>query len=361
MQSRRQRQQPDAAGPGRRPAQFLAVILAAITGLALPVAPAAEPAIRSVEAVAVTVANMPKSLAFYTDVLGFQPVSDTELAGDDVEHLYGVFGARIRVVRLRLGREYLDLEQFLAPAGRPMPADSRGNDQWFQHIAIIVADMDRAYARLREQGVQQASTSPQSLPAWNPAAGGISAFYFHDPDGHFLEILSFPPGKGDPRWREHSERLFLGIDHTAIVVWNTEDSLRFYRDGLGFRIAGTSENYGPEQERLNNVFGARLRITALRAAAGPGIELLEYLAPRTGRPAPIDSAANDLWSWHVNLRGDVGAADLVGRAGHYAFVSPGLTVLPGQPGRQALFVRDPDGHGAVVLPNEPDKQDGARP
>ena len=43
------------------------------------------------------------------------------------------------------------------------------------------------------------------------------------------------------------------------------------------RVAGESENYGPEQERLNNVFGAHLRITALRAASGPGIELLEYL------------------------------------------------------------------------------------
>ncbi len=52
-------------------------------------------------------------------------------------------------------------------------------------------------------------------------------------------------------------------------------------------MAGTSENHGLEQERLNNVFGARLRITALRAARGPGVELLEYLAPRTW---PADAA-----------------------------------------------------------------------
>jgi hypothetical protein len=30
-------------------------------------------------------------------------------------------------------------------------------------------------------------------------------------------------------------------------------------------------------------FGARLRITSLRAAQEPGVELLEYLTPRTGR------------------------------------------------------------------------------
>jgi len=34
-----------------------------------------------------------------------------------------------------------------------------------------------------------------------------------------------------------------------------------YCDILGFAVAGGSENYGPEQEHLNNVFGAWLRIT----------------------------------------------------------------------------------------------------
>src|SRR5207249_11847147 len=89
----------------------------------------------------------------------------------------------------------------------------------------------------------------------NPNAGGIRAFYFRDPDDHPLEILQFPAGKGDPKWQRAEGRLFLGIDHTAIVVASTDASLRFYRDLLGLRIAGTSLNYGPEQERLNNEIG----------------------------------------------------------------------------------------------------------
>src|SRR5439155_1036010 len=116
----------------------------------------------------------------------------------------------------------------------------------------------------------------------------IRAFYFRDPDGHALEILQFPPDKGDPRWHRPSDRVFLGIDHTAIVVGDTAASLGFYRDVLGMRVVGGSENHGPEQERLNNVFGARLRITTLRATAGPAVELLEYLTPRDGRPYPVD-------------------------------------------------------------------------
>jgi len=77
------------------------------------------------------------------------------------------------------------------------------------------------------------------------------------------------------------------------VVWDTDASVKFYRDLLGMHIAGESENYGNEQEHLNNVFGAHLRITALRGASGPGIELLEYLTPRDGRPFPSDEQASD--------------------------------------------------------------------
>ena len=66
-------------------------------------------------------------------------------------------------------------------------------------------------------------------------------------------------------------------------------------------MARENENFGPEQERLNNVLGARLRITTLRAAAGPGVELLEYLAPRGGRPAPVDLKANDLAYWQISF------------------------------------------------------------
>ena len=142
--------------------------------------------------------------------------------------------------------------------------DSRSNDRWFQHIAIIVSDMDKAYAWLRQNKVEHASSGPQRLPDWNKNAGGIWAFYFKDPDGHPVEVLQFPPDKGPAKWHRPTDKLFLGIDHTAIVVSDTDASLRFYRDLLGMQVAGESENYGTEQEHLNNVFGAHLRITALR-------------------------------------------------------------------------------------------------
>jgi catechol 2,3-dioxygenase-like lactoylglutathione lyase family enzyme len=228
-----------------------------------------------------------------------------------------------------------------------MPADVRANDRIFQHVAIIVSDMSRAYALLRQHNVAHASTGPQRLPDWNPNAGGISAFYFRDPDGHFLEILQFPPGKGAAMWHRSSP-LFLGIDHTAIVVDDTEQSLRFYRDLLGMKVVGGSENYEIEQEHLNNVFGARLRITTLHAEEGPGVELLEYLAPRDGRPAPADLKANDIAHWQTTLLTKTPEA-LFRALGTrvFALVSPRVVKVDAEPLgiREAALVRDPDGHG----------------
>src|SRR5207248_2972676 len=111
----------------------------------------------------------------------------------------------------------------------------------------------------------------------------------------------FPPGKGDPRWQRPTTNLFLGIDHTAIVVSNTDKSLAFYRGLLGLRVAGEGENHGVEQEHLNQVFGARLHITGLRAVRGPGIEFLEYITPPGGRKLPVDAHANDLVFWTTQL------------------------------------------------------------
>jgi catechol 2,3-dioxygenase-like lactoylglutathione lyase family enzyme len=289
---------------------------------------------------------------FYTRGLDFERVSDLEVHRPAYERLEGVFGARLRVVRLRLGDEQLQLTEYLASPGRAAPADSRSNDHWFQHVAIIVSDMDRAYARLRQFKVRHASTAPQRLPETIPDAAGIRAFYFRDPDGHPLEVLQFPPDKGDPKWQRSHGRLFLGIDHTAIVVRRTAASLAFYRDLLGFRVAGESMNFGTEQEHLNNVPGARLRITGLRSGRGPGVELLEYLTPADGRPYPADERPNDLVHWETTvLVPDAGAAAAAVRRNGVRTVTSEPVELPDTAlgFRRGLLVRDPDGHAVQLI------------
>ncbi len=132
---------------------------------------------REVGPIVLSVGDLDRELSFYTNALPFRVVDVEHASGSALEGLTGLVGAHSRTATLRLGEEQIQLTQFVTPAGRPIPSDSRSFDHWFQHIAIVVADMDRAYARLRDAGVKHVSTAPQTLPEWNPQAGGIKAFY----------------------------------------------------------------------------------------------------------------------------------------------------------------------------------------
>lgn len=306
---------------------------------------------KKVEAVGITVSDMDRSVQFYSEVLQFRKISDTEVQGNQWEKLFGLFGIRMRIVRMQLGDEVIELVDYLTPGGRSIPETAKSNDLWFQHIAIVVSDMDSAYHWLRNHNVQHVSTGPQTLPASIPAAAGIKAFYFQDPDKHNLEIIYFPQGKGQQKWQQQGKRIFLGIDHTAIGVSNTAGSHRFYRNQLGIERKGDSWNKGMEQEHLNNVQGASLHITGYRSPQGPGVEFLEYLQPGPGKKYPADTRPDDIWSWHTIL--EVDDADKLFRSlksAHITLISKDIVTIRQneQPLYKSFLVRDPDGHAVLI-------------
>jgi catechol 2,3-dioxygenase-like lactoylglutathione lyase family enzyme len=306
---------------------------------------------KEVQAIGMTVKDMDQAVDFYTQVLSFEKISDTEVYGSEYEQLTGVFGLRMRIVRLKLGEEIIELTDYLTQGGRPNPVDTRSNDLWFQHMAIVVSDIEKAYQQLRKFNVAHVSNAPQTIPVSNKAAAGVKAFYFRDPEGHNLEIIYFPTGKGNPKWQQHQGKLFLGIDHTAIAVSSTARSLQFYQDILGLKVGGESQNYGTEQEHLNNVQGARLHISGLRASAGPGIEFLEYLSPKTGRPFPAEARADDLFHWQTTLVvKDVQAAIQKLKNASYSLISADIIRIAFTPEstRESFLVRDPDGHAILI-------------
>ena len=314
------------------------------------VAPAVS-AVHQIQSVGLTVSDLDREVRFFTHILQFEEVSRTDSASQDTAQLLGLSRAKLKVAVLKLGNERITLTEH-QDKGQPIPSDSRSNDRWFQHIAIVVRDMDGAYDRLRRSKVKFVSTTPQTLPVWNKAAAGIRAFYFRDPEDHVLEIIWFPRGKGDPKWQIETGNLFLGIDHTAIVISDTDTSLGFYRDLLGMRVAGESENYGVEQEHLNQVFGAHVRITALRAETGPGIEFLEYLTPPGGRLLPETSKSNDLVFWHTDITVDhLDDLESKLKGTGMKLVSSRAVDLreEGYGKHRGLIARDPDGHALEFL------------
>src|SRR3954467_5319818 len=115
----------------------LAVVLLLASAFARVPSASSGVQVTAVDTVGMTVADMDRAVAFYTSVLTFEKVSDVEVSGREYELMTGVFGARLRIVRLRLGGESIDLTESRTPKGRPTPADLRPNDRVFQHIAII--------------------------------------------------------------------------------------------------------------------------------------------------------------------------------------------------------------------------------
>lgn len=303
----------------------------------------------TVRALALTVSDLDRSVAMF-EALGFRLLDERYARGSAFGVWAGIAGAEMRAVRLALGAEQVELRQFVTPPGRTIPSDIRSNDQIFQHMAIVVSDMDLAFERLRGiAGVELVSEAPQTLPWSNPDAAGIRALYFRDRDHHNLELIWFPEGKGARRWHAERTGLFLGIDHSAIAVTDSARSARFY-ESLGFVVSGRSLNRGVEQARLSGVPGARVQITGYTAESGPGVEFLSYLEPGPGRPAPPDPTVTDLWHWEIHIEvADLRAAleSVAAHGGTADTVTDISTLEPGY--HLASLVRDPDGHYLQLL------------
>jgi catechol 2,3-dioxygenase-like lactoylglutathione lyase family enzyme len=267
------------------------------------------------------VSDLNRAESFYRDMLGFRAVAAGALdAGTLRAFDLGEVGAE--EVVMRLGAEEIALVKFTAPC-RPYPPNSRSADLWFQHLAIVVSDMNAAYAHLCSSREWRpiSEGGPQLLP---PSNGAVRAFKFRDPDGHPLELLWFPPGRGRPIWRERlSDTPFLGIDHSAVAVASTRRSVSFY-EALGFQVTDQSLNRGPAQSCLDALPGARVRVTGLRPelAAGPGLELLAYRpSGRTAALTGLNDCATDWVTLAVNS----------------------------MPGSMSRAVQDPDRHRLVLV------------
>lgn len=261
---------------------------------------------------------------FYQRAFGFRRLWAERHSGSDFERLLGVRSGA-RSVAAGLGDAVVELLQFDQP-GRPYPDGASASDLCFQHLAIVVSDMKPAYERLRStDGWSAISTDgPRHL---SQSLGGVTAFKFRDPDGHPLELLAFPRKKVPPHWHARfGSDPFLGIDHSAISVSDTQRSVAFY-EALGLHVAGRSLNSGIEQEQLDGIRRPQVEVTALQAEEPtPHLELLCY------RSIARRSA--------IALRGnDVAATRLVFEA-----VPPSLAIPNSQ---QALI--DPDGHHLMIV------------
>jgi catechol 2,3-dioxygenase-like lactoylglutathione lyase family enzyme len=285
--------------------------------------------IRRLASFGLTTPNAHRLSEFYQCALDFRVHETGRLSGPDFDRLMGVIGGA-SAISLGLGDSVVELLQFDRP-GRPYPADIASSDLTFQHFAIVVANIQRAYQRLVSVGGWTAISTdgPQQLPA---SSGGVTAFKFRDPDGHPLELLAFPDRQMPEHWQARSSgSLFLGIDHSAISVADSAASIAFYQ-GLGLCVATRSLNTGPEQELLDAVNHAQVEVTALEPKQStPHVELLCYRSARCSEQSVVRS--NDVAATRLVFEADGPSSDgamssqgLIEPDGHHLVISAPVNV-----------------------------------
>jgi len=128
-----------------------------------------------------TVSDLERSVAFYTEKLGFQVEGRFEPKGPGIEQITALPGAHLKVAFLSLGDFRLELIQYLAPQG--VKLDTATNNVGSAHIAFWVDDTMQTYQELKAKGVRFKGEPTRSRP------GRPLAVYFWDPDGITLELV----------------------------------------------------------------------------------------------------------------------------------------------------------------------------
>lgn len=121
--------------------------------------------IRELDHVAIQVADLERSLAFYTGTLGLSLKEQSEVPA-----------RRLRKAMLTVGAGQIELLEY---EGRPVPAA----DGPVAHVALQVADITAALAALKAGGVALEDEVPRDI------GGGCKIAFLRGPDGEYIELL----------------------------------------------------------------------------------------------------------------------------------------------------------------------------
>lgn len=139
--------------------------------------------IRGLHHTAISTGDLPRALAFYRDVLGFEEVLDHEwpegTANMNATHALPETAGR--VVLLRLGRSMIELFDYHTPAPKTADPGRLLCDHGITHLCLDVVDIDKEYERLSAAGMRFHCPPVQN--------GEARMTYGRDPDGNVIELL----------------------------------------------------------------------------------------------------------------------------------------------------------------------------
>jgi catechol 2,3-dioxygenase-like lactoylglutathione lyase family enzyme len=140
--------------------------------------------------VGICVTDLPRSVRFYRDLLGFTQRSELRVQGEPSDTLLRLRDVDLQAVYLERDGTRLELLHYAAPGavgdGATRPMNGRG----LTHLSLRVDNVAETVAVLRDAGVHILDDTRIDIPAFDAAAVFVA-----DPDGTLIELVQAP---GDP-------------------------------------------------------------------------------------------------------------------------------------------------------------------
>ena len=331
-----------------------AVVIAAGCGiLCAATGEAPGPAI-GVRAIIHSVADLDKTVAFYRDGLGMQPLGPggkpmtalpmPRALNEDLSKFTDTHGAKFRNASFHVPAAGFDLEltEFTGTPVKKMVPHMQ--DPGAETLVLTLRNLDAALDGVKKNGGSVLSIGGQPMKLGGETSQSRSVFV-RDPDGFMLELAAAPASNT----KSSAEGNILG-GRIGITIKDTEQSMKFYHDVLGFEVKPARPEFAtnPTIASLIDAKGAHWRISSGKVPGSPvSFEFLEF---KDVKRKPFDLRVPDPGSPAVSIHvKDVdstmkavaaGGGSIYTRGGEPVKLGAGLGV----------FVRDPNGLLIELIP-----------
>lgn len=255
------------------------------------------------------VENLEVAVDFYQRLLGLvlsrpaRTVSHSDVPPPPLLDNQGTPDARLRWVGITIPGSRWGLEVLEFTEIDRKPAHARLQDPGAMTLVLTVRDIDALLAKLKQAKVPV--MTPGGVPvSLTSGAAQARAVLVTDPAGHFVELQQPDPL---PASTAPADSNVIGA-RVRITVADTDNTLRLYRDQLGFKPDVGTFSAEAARLRLMGISGAQFRVTT---AAVPGVpqQVLEFIEFKGTDRSPLRTRIQDPGSSRIQLRvGDMTAA-----------------------------------------------------
>ncbi len=219
------------------------------------------------------VKDLDKSLAFYRALLGVAapaPATPTAFGADPVLlNFLGTPTAQVRVGTARIPGTAMNVEIVDFKDIERKPVQPRLQDPGAVMLILLVRDIDALFGSLKKDGVRVVTSGgvPVNIDEKNREV------VIQDPDGFHIALLQMDPL---PETTAPANSNVIGA-RFALTVADTNQTMRVYRDTLGFKPEIGEFTASKAWNDLMNTPGAQVRRSSAQVPGSPlRMEFLEF-------------------------------------------------------------------------------------